>query len=341
MFLDKGISIIVPVYNSENTIEKCLKRIISEIKKIKCREFEIVVVDDHSNDNTNKIIEKFKEVTLIKLKQNKGVGYARNIGAKISKNEILCYIDSDLIISENSILFLLKRLIQNDQVGSVGAIPILPNLNLNQWSSNFVALKTLFGFRDIKNEFSVSEVQSEFFLIYKDFLREIGGWKTLRNAGGEEYELGYRVISFGKKNLKIKDATYTTYWNNLFYRLKKIIDRTEKYLHIFLNKKKFETSESFASSNQALSALLTTIIIFIFALIFYIDNLLTVYLLIFFLFLQMILEYKFLVFAKKFYGLKMLFFSFFGIQIINIGILFGGFFFIFKFFKNIIDKLLR
>ena len=202
MIIDKSLSIIVPVYNSENTIEECLLKIIDEVKKIKIKKLEIIAVDDNSKDNTNNIIKKFKEIKLIKLKQNKGVGYARNVGARLAKNEILCYIDSDLIISENSIISLLKKLLENNNIGSVGAIPILPNLNLKQWSSNFVALKSLYGFRDKKNEYSVSEVQSEFFVIYKDFLRKIGGWKFYKNAGGEEYELGYRIILSKKKKFK-------------------------------------------------------------------------------------------------------------------------------------------
>ena len=339
MYIKNSLSIVVPVYNSENTIEKCLLTIINEIKKIKHNEFEIIIVDDNSNDNTNNIIRKFKEVKLIKLKKNKGVGYARNIGARIAKNEILCYIDSDLIISENSILSLLKRLLQNDNIGSVGAIPVLPNLNLKQWSSNFVALKSLYGFREIKSEYYVSEAQSEFFVIYRDFLKKIGGWKAYRNAGGEEYELGYRINLFGKKNLKIKNATYTTYWDGLYSRFKKVIDRTEKYLSIFLKKKKFETSESFVSSSQALSAISSSLmILLIFLSLFFNKPIINlgIFLSIFF---QLFFEYKFLIYAQRLFGLKMFFFSLFGILIINMGILLGVFMFIIKYFKNFIKKI--
>ena len=67
-------SIIIPAYNSEETIEPCLGKIINESKNF---EFEIIVVDDNSNDRTVEIVKKFKSVKLIKLSKNKGAGNAR------------------------------------------------------------------------------------------------------------------------------------------------------------------------------------------------------------------------------------------------------------------------
>ena len=101
MEFDYEISIIIPAYNAEKTIESCLNNIINDTKNISS---EIIVIDDCSNDKTLEKLKKFQSIKVINLKKNKGVGYARNLGARIAKNEILCYIDSDLIISRNSIL---------------------------------------------------------------------------------------------------------------------------------------------------------------------------------------------------------------------------------------------
>jgi len=329
--INKNLSIIIPVYNAEETIEQCLLNIIQEAKKYT---HEIIVIDDNSIDKSISIVKKFKDIKLIKLEKNMGVGYARNIGIQYSKYDILCYIDSDLIISKNSIYHLLEKINQNESVGSVGSIPVLPNLNKKDWSSNFVALKSLFGFRELKLEWEVSEVQSEFFVINKEFLKLIGGWKFFRNAGGEEYELGNRINNYGKKNYKIRNATYTTTWDNLSVRFKKIIDRTEKYLHILFEKKKFETEESFASSEQATSAIITTLLIFLIFINFIISSPILFIFFLFLLIIQLFFEIKFLLYAKSVFGLKMFFYALYGIQIINIGILFGGLLFIFNKFKN-------
>ena len=99
------VSIVIPTYNSEKTIEYCLKNVSDESKNI---ESEIIVVDDNSNDRTVEIIEKFNSVKLIKLEKNNGAGNARNEGAKVAKYENLCFIDSDIIISSSSDINFLK-----------------------------------------------------------------------------------------------------------------------------------------------------------------------------------------------------------------------------------------
>jgi glycosyltransferase involved in cell wall biosynthesis len=320
----KSYSIIVPTYNSESSIKLCLNRIIQEAKNLK---YEIIIVDDASSDRTEKIISNFKKkIRFIKLKKNKGVGYVRNYGAKIALYKTLIFIDSDIIVSRKSIKNLIKNLYKNKNIGSVGALPKVANLTKKNWSSNFVCLKSCYGNDFLNNVFS-SNIQSEFCAINKNFLKKIGGWKFYDSAGGEEYELGYQINLFKKKNLLIHNAKYKTYYANLYLRFKKIISRTDKYISILLKKKKFDTQGSFSTSSQAFSSVLTLIIFSLILLNFFYYHKINNLLLTIGIIIQFIIEYKFLIFAKKYFGLKMLIFSLFGIQIINIGIILG----IFKF----------
>jgi len=320
-------SIIVPAYNSENTIEECLKSISLEANNFI---FEIIVIDDNSNDKTSEIVKNFKSIKLIRLEKNMGVGYARNLGAKMAKYETLCYVDSDLVVGPNSILNLLKKLYENEKIGSVSAIQNVVNLNTKSWSSNFVCLKSCYGFDEIKEELEFSACSSEFCVINKKILSQIGGWKSLRHAGGEEFDLGYKINLSGKTNIKIKNASYKAFYGSLHSRFLKIIDRTDKYIHIFLIKKKFDTPGSFATSNQSLSSLFTFLIFLTLLLspAFIKSSMLPILTILFIG--QLIVESKFLIFAKKHFGFKMLFFSLFGIQIINIAILLGVTYFFLK-----------
>jgi glycosyltransferase involved in cell wall biosynthesis len=327
-------SIIIPAYNSEETIEPCLEKIINESKNF---ESEIIVVDDNSDDRTTEIVKKFKSVKLIKLSQNKGAGNARNTGAKITKHETLCFVDSDIIISKNSIKCLVKRLHQDENIGSVSGVPGVSNLNVRDWTSNFVCLKSCYGFEKVEKETEFSAASSEFCAISKEFFMQLGGYKPLRNAGGEEFYLGYKINQLNKKNIKIIDASYKGKWCGLYLRFKRIIDRTEKYIPLFLEKKKFDTTGSFATLTQAFSSLLTLIMFILILLVFVLNKgFLLIGLFILFV-AQIIIEFKFLLFAKKHFGFKMLFFSLFGIQVINIGIFLGSAYF----FINMIKKLLR
>ena len=327
MNINYRASIIIPTYNSQKTIEVCLSNIIEESKKL---ESEIIVIDDNSSDQTIEIVKKFKTIKLVKLDNNKGVGNARNVGSGIAKHEILCFIDSDLVITNNSIVNLIKKLNQSSNIGSVSAIQEMVNLNTKDWSSNFVCLKSCYGFENVEKETEFSLCTAEFSVVSKETLNQVGGWKPFRNAGGEEFDLGYKINQLNKKNYKIIDASYKTSYVDLYTRFKKIIDRTEKYIHIFLKKKKFDTEGSFATFNQFLSSLLTLIIIVLILFNFILDRSLLIVGILAFFIAQIVVESNFIIFAKKHYGLKMMSFSLFGIHVINLGIILGVVYFIFR-----------
>ena len=327
MNINYRASIIIPTYNSQKTIEVCLSNITEESKKL---ESEIIVIDDNSSDQTIEIVKKFKTIKLVKLDTNKGVGNARNVGSRIAKHEILCFIDSDLVITNNSIVNLIKKLNQNSNIGSVSAIQEMINLNTKNWSSNFVCLKSCYGFENIEKETEFSVCTSEFCVITKKTLHQVGGWKPFRNAGGEEFDLGYKINQLNKKNYKIIDASYKTSYVDLYTRFKKIIDRTEKYIHIFFKKKKFDTEGSFATFNQFFSSLLTLIIIVLILFSSILDKSLLIGGILASSIFQIVVEFNFLTFAKKHYGLKMVFFSLYGIHVINLGIILGVVYFIFR-----------
>lgn len=92
------ISVIVPVYNREKTIAAALDSIYSSDYK----NFEVIAVDDASKDKSVRIMQKYP-CKIIKLRENVGAGAARNIGAREAKGDVLLFIDSDVIISRDTI----------------------------------------------------------------------------------------------------------------------------------------------------------------------------------------------------------------------------------------------
>ena len=89
------ISLIMTIYNQENFV----KYIYSSIQNQQLKNIEIIIIDDHSSDNSSKIINKFKEkdkrIIYIKNKINKGAFYSRNQGVLVSKGEYILVIDPD------------------------------------------------------------------------------------------------------------------------------------------------------------------------------------------------------------------------------------------------------
>lgn len=108
---EKLISIIIPCYNAEKTLEKTLKSIFNQTYK----EFEIIAVNDGSIDNTINILEKCKDKIKIINQENKGASAARNRGYKESKGQFLLFCDDDVILMPEMIEKLLKTLEENPQ----------------------------------------------------------------------------------------------------------------------------------------------------------------------------------------------------------------------------------
>lgn len=95
------VSVIIPVYNVEEYIDKCLKSLINQTLK----EIEIIVVNDGSPDNSQKIIDKYvkKYPEKVKsfIKENGGQGSARNYGLLQANGEYIAYVDSDDWVETN------------------------------------------------------------------------------------------------------------------------------------------------------------------------------------------------------------------------------------------------
>ena len=101
--MSTNISIIIPAYNSQKFIEECISNTLNKINK----EIELIIINDNSIDDTKKICIKFlnkkNNIRLINLKKNCGVSVARNVGIKESKGKYLIFLDSDDLLSKNTI----------------------------------------------------------------------------------------------------------------------------------------------------------------------------------------------------------------------------------------------
>lgn len=86
------VSIIIPVYNGEKYIADTIQSVIDQTYK----NWELIIVDDGSTDNTADVVKQFNDSRISYIKKNNtGVSDTRNLGATISKGEILCFLDAD------------------------------------------------------------------------------------------------------------------------------------------------------------------------------------------------------------------------------------------------------
>ena len=100
------ISVVIPVYNTEKYIEKCICSVIGQ----SFNDIEIICINDGSTDGSFEILKKYEEKdNRIKIhsQQNKGVSAARNAGIRLSQGEYLYFLDSDDFLLEMNALELL------------------------------------------------------------------------------------------------------------------------------------------------------------------------------------------------------------------------------------------
>ena len=103
-----NVSIIIPVYNVENYLRRCLDSVINQTLK----DIEIICVDDGSTDNSGKILDEYalkdKRIKVIH-QRNKGAAVARNVGLSLAVGDYISILDSDDVFDKNMLQLLYNR----------------------------------------------------------------------------------------------------------------------------------------------------------------------------------------------------------------------------------------
>lgn len=187
------VSVIIPTYNYGKYIEKAIDSVLAQT----CRDFEIIVVDDGSTDNTREIIEsKYKNKVRYFYQENKGAPTARNKGIKESKGEYLAFLDADDWFAPNNLKYKVKVLDSNSDVGWVYS----DGYYVNKWGEIIDKASDRFSFCNRKLE---GDISSELFskgnyitmdsvLMRKVCIEKVGGFDESLPAL-QDYELWLRI----------------------------------------------------------------------------------------------------------------------------------------------------
>jgi len=192
------LSVIVPVFNEENTIKELLKSVSSVKFQIP---FEIIVVDDGSRDDTyNRIMsipDLPKNIRVISYKKNKGKGYAIREGIRNSNGDIIIIQDADLEYNPNQIPSLIEPITQSESKIIYGSrfLGTRENLSLSHLVGNIFLTKAtniLFGS-------NLTDMETCYKAIHRDALNDI----DLESDGFEiEGEITAKLL---KEGYKIKE----------------------------------------------------------------------------------------------------------------------------------------
>lgn len=202
------ISVLIPVYNSEQHIERCIKSIENQTYS----DIEIVIVNDGSTDKTQDIIQKIAQkddrIKLINI-ENQGVANARNVALSNATGEYITFVDSDDYIEDDYVQTLYDNLKKYD-----ADIAVCNCINYIQETKEQIHKD--FGIKQVKEYNSKEAVQS---LFYYNFLRHSPWgklykknlWNNLTFPVGRNYEdlaIIYKTFLSAKKIIYIPEEKY-------------------------------------------------------------------------------------------------------------------------------------
>jgi glycosyltransferase involved in cell wall biosynthesis len=182
------VSVVVPCYNQAQYLDEALQSILNQT----CTDWECIIVDDGSPDNTEEMARKWevKDARFIYLnKENGGVSSARNLGIKNAKGEFILTLDADDMYEVTFIEKALKILLNNDRVGVVSS-----------WGMYFKHGKQLQGYKvtgkTIK-DFLFTNAAIGTSLFRKECWEKSGGYDENPRNGYEDWEFYIRVCKLG------------------------------------------------------------------------------------------------------------------------------------------------
>ena len=224
------LSIIVPARNEQNNIEKCLLSILSQ----NYPNFEVIVIDDNSTDNTLKIMKRLKEtqaISLLPIHKLKvvsltdkpdgwsGKTWASEQGYLQSSGNILLFTDADTYYGDKNAILLAVSYMQTENLDVLTGVPYLGLCDF--WSKIVMPLWNLFtdifgrGMAEMnKPKSKVAYLMGSFFIIKRQVFENVGTFQAISDAIQEDKALGVRVKKAGY-NIKIVkiDQMVSAFWS--------------------------------------------------------------------------------------------------------------------------------
>lgn len=137
------VSVVVPVYNVEKYLKKCIESILRQSYD----NFELIIVDDGSTDSSGKICDEIKSIDnriTVYHKENGGLSDARNYGIDRANGDYITFIDSDDYIHEDFLKTLVELVVKyNTDISIVGSVALEEGKSVNEINTNKIIEKCM------------------------------------------------------------------------------------------------------------------------------------------------------------------------------------------------------
>lgn len=211
------VSIIIVNFNGKTYLSNCLKSIF----KNNYKNFEIIIVDNHSTDKSIALVKKqfsnyLKKIKIIELKDNFGPAYARNQGVKQAKGEIIAFLDNDTEVDNNWIIEANKEFKKDKKLGCIQSkLLLLDEKNKFDYAGDYLNQFGLLShratYKDVDNgQFNKKEIifaaKSAGMFIKKSVFDKIKGFDNDYFIYMEETDLCWRSWLMGYKTIYLPSS---------------------------------------------------------------------------------------------------------------------------------------
>jgi glycosyltransferase involved in cell wall biosynthesis len=222
------ISVVMPTYNEEKYIKKCL----DSLKDQDYKNYELIVVLNNCTDNTGSIVKKYKGIRIVEEKK-KGVTYARQKGTLLATGEVIASVDADSFYPKNWLSQIACNFKKDNILGLYGPV----YLESDSLFLRFMARYVYTLFLRISSFLGKDNAAGINFAFRKDLYDKVNGY-TLNLRSAEDIDLANKIGKFGKIKFDRELVVFTSdrkfkgrFFKSLFYHSK-------NYIRMFLLKKK-------------------------------------------------------------------------------------------------------
>lgn len=212
------VSIYIPSYNGSKYLQRCLESVVNQ----RLDNFECIVVNDGSTDNTIEVFNRFKFaddgtdrypwLKILTLKQNSGISIARNEGIKAAEGFYLFGLDVDDTIPEGAVRRLLEAAHANGCPDMVlGQIAIISRNGTEIVGGEKAVVNTSVPRYLVENIHESAWAPHWGHLVKRQLIIDSNVWYIPHLAKNEDYEMSYRLINHLKSIAKIDEVVYNYY----------------------------------------------------------------------------------------------------------------------------------
>jgi glycosyltransferase involved in cell wall biosynthesis len=185
------VSIVVCSYNGATTLEECLH----SLTELNYPDYEVILIDDGSKDNTAEIAANFPSVKYVH-QVNKGLSAARNAGARLASGEIVAYTDSDCMADPEWLTYLVSAM-QRQNVHAIGGPNIPPATD--SATAKCVAASPGGPSHVMIDDRTAEHIPGCNMAFYRDQLLECGGFDHQFRQAGDDVDICWRYLDRGWK----------------------------------------------------------------------------------------------------------------------------------------------